>query len=166
MQYKYLYRVLKYPTAVDIQSIFFFFISGIVIIFVISWVPLGSFVLLTDIYTSMSSQSVLTCLAVSHVIAMTSAISNPIVYGWLNSNMRHEFLQLLPRSCAARCSARDDKDDEANVGATAVENDTTRTHIHYHCVDNDINSKKESYLLVSLNKNLNNNPNSQNFAHL
>lgn len=141
-------------------------LSGIVIIFAISWLPLGTFALITEfIYNSMSPQSVLTGIAASHVIAMTSAITNPIVYGWLNSNMRHEFLQLLPRSCAARCASQSEK-DEVNVGATAVENDTTRTHIHYHCVENDINNKKESYLLVSLNKNLNNNPNSQNFAHL
>lgn len=115
----------------------------------------------------MSPEGVLTALAAVHVIAMTSAITNPIVYGWLNSSMRTEFLQLLPKSCAAYCIKNNNNEGMAGgTAVTALENETARTHIQYHTVDNDINNKKESYLLVSLNKNLNNNPNSQNSAHL
>jgi len=45
-------------------------------------------------------------LATCHVIAMTSAVSNPIVYGWLNSNIRREFLQLLPARCVCTTHRR------------------------------------------------------------
>ncbi|EEB15226.1 G-protein coupled receptor, putative [Pediculus humanus corporis] len=79
---------------------------SIVIIFVVSWVPLGCFSLLADLdgyfgiadTTSLraSSERLYIGLAIVHVIAMSSAISNPIVYGWMNINIRHEFYQLLP----------------------------------------------------------------------
>lgn len=31
-----------------------------------------------------------------HAFAMSSAVANPILYGWLNTNLRHFFLALLP----------------------------------------------------------------------
>ncbi|XP_067008058.2 neuropeptide F receptor [Anabrus simplex] len=73
-------------------------LSGIAVLFTISWLPQGLCSILADqLFTS--SHSLYMAIAVCHVIAMTSAVSNPIVYGWLNSNIRHEFLQLLPDSC-------------------------------------------------------------------
>lgn len=144
-------------------------LAGIVIIFAVSWLPLGSFSLLADLVTSEmmmhgSPQNLYTALAVVHGIAMSSAISNPIVYGWLNSNIRHEFLQLLPARCTACCAKSQDAD--VAIGATAVENDTTKTHILYHGVENDVNSKRESMaLLVTLNKNSHASP-TQISAHL
>lgn len=76
------------------------------ILFALSWLPLGIFSLTADIYysaesyTEVSSQELYVTLAVCHITAMSSAVSNPVVYGWLNTNIRQEFLQLLPSKCA------------------------------------------------------------------
>ncbi|KAL1138458.1 hypothetical protein AAG570_008522 [Ranatra chinensis] len=47
-----------------------------------------------------SAESLYLALAACHVTAMSSAVSNPVVYGFLNSNIRHELCQLLPAKCA------------------------------------------------------------------
>lgn len=138
-----------------------FFVSGIVIIFAVSWLPLGCFSLLADLegYSGVvssenlqtSTQRIYIGLAIVHVIAMSSAISNPIVYGWMNSNIRHEFLQLLAFKCGRRSLEKDGR------ATTAIENDTTRTQIQYNYADNvETTIPKEcASLLVTLNENVN-----------
>lgn len=79
------------------------------VLFALSWLPLSLFSLTTDVlYPADSStphhvspQSLYVGFAVCHVIAMSSAVSNPIVYGWFNSNIRKEFLQLLQSKCGS-----------------------------------------------------------------
>uniref|UniRef100_A0A1B6EEC8 G-protein coupled receptors family 1 profile domain-containing protein n=1 Tax=Clastoptera arizonana TaxID=38151 RepID=A0A1B6EEC8_9HEMI len=81
-------------------------LSCVAILFAVSWLPLGIFSLIADVLVNndnplkISLQSLYVALAVCHITAMSSAVSNPVVYGWLNSNIRHEFLQLLPSKCA------------------------------------------------------------------
>jgi hypothetical protein len=58
------------------------------------------FSLVADLYIHMSPHSLYVALATCHITAMTSAVSNPVVYGFLNSNIRHELCQLLPGRCA------------------------------------------------------------------
>jgi hypothetical protein len=83
----------------------------------------GLFSVLVDLLVTPSSptsqKDLYVTLATCHVIAMTSAVSNPIVYGWLNSNIRREFLQLLPASCA--CSAHRNSSSEGAKAATMGE---------------------------------------------
>ncbi|XP_068084812.1 neuropeptide Y receptor type 2 [Anabrus simplex] len=80
-------------------------LSGIAILFTISWLPQGIYSPLTDICVTPNAptqeEGLYLATAVCHAIAMTSAVSNPIVYGWLNSNIRKEFLQLLPAGCVS-----------------------------------------------------------------
>jgi hypothetical protein len=57
-----------------------------------------------------SPRGLYVALAACHVIAMTSAVSNPIVYGWLNSNIRREFVHLLPARCACAAYRRSSND--------------------------------------------------------
>lgn len=128
------------------------------IIFAVSWLPLGCFSLLADLegYSGginsenlqTSTQRIYIGLAIVHVIAMSSAISNPIVYGWMNSNIRHEFLQLLPIKCGQGTR------DKSRGATTGVENDTTRTQIHYNYSENAeaIVPKECATLLVTLNE--------------
>ncbi|XP_014255781.1 neuropeptide F receptor-like [Cimex lectularius] len=83
-------------------------LSGVAVLFAVSWLPLGLFSLWADLLytadsakeTSFSPESFFVALAACHVIAMSSAVSNPIVYGWLNSNIRRELLQLFSSSCS------------------------------------------------------------------
>lgn len=79
------------------------------ILFALSWLPLSLFSLTAEVlYPAdpsaphhVSPQSLYVGFAVCHVIAMSSAVSNPIVYGWFNSNIRKEFLQLLQSKCGS-----------------------------------------------------------------
>jgi hypothetical protein len=33
-------------------------------------------------------------LGLAHVCAMSSTVSNPVLYGWLNTNLRKEFIKV------------------------------------------------------------------------
>ncbi|XP_046382345.1 neuropeptide Y receptor type 2-like [Ischnura elegans] len=80
-------------------------LAGVAVVFAVSWLPLNVLSLLADasphLFDTASANELYVALAVCHATAMTSAVSNPIVYGWLNTNIRHEFVQLLPPKCAA-----------------------------------------------------------------
>lgn len=82
-------------------------VSVMSILFVLSWLPLSVFSLTADVLYppdtlgQVSSQRLYVAFAVCHVIAMSSAVSNPVVYGWLNSNIRKELLQILLSQCGA-----------------------------------------------------------------
>ncbi|XP_046666920.1 neuropeptide F receptor-like [Homalodisca vitripennis] len=101
-------------------------LSVVAILFAISWLPLGIFSLVSEVVAPPdSSQSLYLTLAVCHVIAMSSAVSNPVMYGWMNSNIRQELMQLLP----------------FKRRRPVVEEATTRTALHTNC-------RKESVTLL------------------
>ena len=78
-------------------------VVGVAVLFAVSWLPLGVFSLVADLYGEtnlMTPHSLYVGIAACHVTAMTSAVSNPVVYGFLNSNIRHELCLLLPSRCA------------------------------------------------------------------
>lgn len=72
---------------------------SIAIIFCISWLPLNIFNLYSDIYLTDHpvTQTIMVSYAVCHMIGMSSACSNPMLYGWLNENFRKEFKEILCR---------------------------------------------------------------------
>ena len=47
-------------------------------------------------------------LGVCHCVAFSSCVSNPVLYGWLNTNLRKEFLKV--------CQDDDDDDDDDDNG--------------------------------------------------
>ncbi|KAF0297988.1 Neuropeptide F receptor [Amphibalanus amphitrite] len=68
---------------------------AISLIYAISWVPLNVCNLVIDLIMYNGSLEKLRIIfAVCHMILMTSACSNPILYGWLNDNFRKEFIEL------------------------------------------------------------------------
>ncbi|XP_039293547.1 neuropeptide F receptor [Nilaparvata lugens] len=92
-------------------------LSGVAVLFAVSWLPLGVFTLTADLLfppgadpNPASARQLYLTLAACHALAMSSAVSNPVVYGWLNTNIRQELLQLLPASCSslAQPTAGDD----------------------------------------------------------
>jgi neuropeptide Y receptor len=103
----------------------YFHVSGIAVLFLASWLPLSLFSLFADILfppdeiPTMSTETIYLILAFCHLIAMTSAVSNPIVYGFLNANIRYEFLQL----CASRCTT----DYMSQNNGNADDQTTTKT---------------------------------------
>lgn len=70
---------------------------SIAIIFCISWLPLNVYNLVADLSTSVdfTSQPMMVCYAVCHMMGMSSACSNPVLYGCLNENFWKEFKDIL-----------------------------------------------------------------------
>ncbi|XP_021002775.2 neuropeptide Y receptor type 6-like [Parasteatoda tepidariorum] len=71
-------------------------------VFGLTWLPWNIFSLIADFYPkSMSANNLYMSFVVCHMIAMTSATSNPILYGWLNSNIRKEIVAVKDAIAAA-----------------------------------------------------------------
>uniref|UniRef100_A0A6P7FAM2 Neuropeptide F receptor n=1 Tax=Diabrotica virgifera virgifera TaxID=50390 RepID=A0A6P7FAM2_DIAVI len=72
-------------------------LGSIAVIFCISWLPLNVFNLVADLSAnaSFTSQPMMICYAVCHMMGMSSACSNPILYGCLNENFWKEFKDIL-----------------------------------------------------------------------
>lgn len=68
---------------------------SIAVIFGISWLPLNVFNLIADLWGGPVTQNMIVIYAVCHMTGMSSACSNPLLYGWLNDNFRKEFYDLL-----------------------------------------------------------------------
>ncbi|KAK9731276.1 7 transmembrane receptor (rhodopsin family) [Popillia japonica] len=70
---------------------------SIALVFCISWLPLNLFNLIADIYSSeiFSQNTGMVIYAVCHMISMSSACSNPVLYGWLNENFWKEFKDIM-----------------------------------------------------------------------
>ncbi|XP_050304823.1 neuropeptide F receptor [Anthonomus grandis grandis] len=71
---------------------------SIAIIFCISWLPLNLFNLIADLYpdsNKFTSQKMMVVYAICHMMGMSSACSNPILYGCLNENFWKEFKDIL-----------------------------------------------------------------------
>lgn len=71
-------------------------LSCIAATFVISSLPLNVFFTLTDFgFLSLSNQEdYFFSLGLCHALASSSCVSNPVLYGWLNTNLRKEFLRV------------------------------------------------------------------------
>ncbi|CAH2984876.1 unnamed protein product [Chilo suppressalis] len=65
--------------------------------YVISWMPLNVFNLVADFSPEpfMDEKTMTITYAVCHMFGMSSAVSNPLLYGWLNDNFRKEFEEIL-----------------------------------------------------------------------
>ncbi|GFG31924.1 hypothetical protein Cfor_08080 [Coptotermes formosanus] len=74
---------------------------SISLIFCISWLPLNIFNLVVDYWNPFGEdrQCMMIWYAVCHMMGMSSACSNPLLYGWLNDNFRKEFKEILASLC-------------------------------------------------------------------
>lgn len=70
---------------------------SIALVFCVSWLPLNLFNLIADIYSSevFSQNTGMVIYAVCHMISMSSACTNPVLYGWLNENFWKEFKDIM-----------------------------------------------------------------------
>lgn len=70
---------------------------AIAVTYVISWLPLNVFNLVADLSAEpfMEEKTMTITYAVCHMFGMSSAVSNPLLYGWLNDNFRKEFEEIL-----------------------------------------------------------------------
>ncbi|XP_070142898.1 neuropeptide F receptor isoform X2 [Drosophila kikkawai] len=93
---------------------------SIAIIFGVSWLPLNFFNLYADMQRPVMTQKMLVAYAVCHMIGMSSACSNPLLYGWLNDNFRKEFQELLCRCSEPTNVALNGHTTGCNVQAAAA----------------------------------------------
>ncbi|XP_065361931.1 neuropeptide F receptor isoform X2 [Calliphora vicina] len=61
---------------------------SIAVIFGVSWLPLNIFNLYADMKRPAVTNDMMVMYAFCHMIGMSSACSNPLLYGWLNDNFR------------------------------------------------------------------------------
>ncbi|KAH8382486.1 hypothetical protein KR009_003762, partial [Drosophila setifemur] len=93
---------------------------SIAIIFGVSWLPLNFYNLYADMRQSPVTQNMLVAYAICHMIGMSSACSNPLLYGWLNDNFRKEFHELLCRCSEPTNVALNGHTTGCNVQAAAA----------------------------------------------
>ena len=59
------------------------------LIFFVSWAPLNIFTVVTNTTTMIEEEQTLVLIfGVCHLVGMTTAVTNPIVYVWLNNNFK------------------------------------------------------------------------------
>lgn len=70
-----------------------FMLSCIAIVYAISWLPMTIFEIIATLkpHFNQNPNTVLLVFAACHILAMSTAITNPLLYGWLNTNFRREF---------------------------------------------------------------------------
>lgn len=84
---------------------------SIALIFGISWLPLNIVNIVSDLYFPFDDHQVYRIVfACCHLAGMSSACSNPLLYGFLNDNFRKEFKEILGKRCTSfkRSSPADD----------------------------------------------------------
>ncbi|ROT68912.1 neuropeptide F receptor [Penaeus vannamei] len=81
---------------------------SIALIFCLSWLPLNLYNLIVDFYNPFGDdmEKLLIVYAVCHMMGMSSACSNPLMYGWLNDNFRKEFLEIFRLICPRCCKEK------------------------------------------------------------
>ena len=71
-------------------------LTAIALVFCLSWLPLNLYNIIVDLNNPFGDdkKAMLTTYALCHMVAMSSACSNPILYGWLNDNFKKEFTEI------------------------------------------------------------------------
>lgn len=71
-------------------------LSFISVVFACSWLPWNVLNLMADfgILSDMPPEQFYLAFALCHLVAMSSSVTNPILYGWFNSNVRRELRQI------------------------------------------------------------------------
>ncbi|XP_048746931.2 neuropeptide F receptor-like [Ostrea edulis] len=81
-------------------------LASIGIIFALSWLPLNIFNILSDFRLALFLESININLVyvICHMLVLSSACTNPVLYGWLNENFKNEFLKILCKGCCIKMS--------------------------------------------------------------
>ena len=76
----------------------------IAVMFASSWMPLNVFNIITDFWPDylfiIDKKSLV--FPICHLLVLSSACANPVLYGWLNDNFRREFMAVLCCKCCSK----------------------------------------------------------------
>lgn len=77
-------------------------LSLIAVVFALSWLPLNLFNILTEFqFSQFKHLNINLAYKICHMLVLSSACTNPLIYGWLNDNFRNEFVKVL--TCCECC---------------------------------------------------------------
>jgi len=104
---------------------------AIAVIFGVSWLPLNIYNLVVDFWNPFGTnkEAMVITYAVCHMMGMSSACSNPMLYGWLNDNFQKEFREILKypsEACSFFGSSAGDKRQAAGVEELRLEGGSGR----------------------------------------
>lgn len=70
-----------------------FILSCIALVYAASWLPMTVFQIASTLIPQVHQhpKTIYVLFAFCHIVAMSSSITNPLLYGWLNTNFRREF---------------------------------------------------------------------------
>jgi neuropeptide Y receptor len=104
---------------------------SIALIFGVSWMPLNAFNLLVDLFDPFEGDVYKSRVvyAFCHLIGMSSANTNPLLYGFFNDNFRKEFrdIWLSVKSCRFRGSRQRDDIGGRSIRESRVDREHTAT---------------------------------------
>lgn len=71
-------------------------LSCIAVVFALSWLPLTIFTIVVEfrLYVFKSAENMYLVFVICHILAMTSACTNPMLYGYLNTNFRRDLTNM------------------------------------------------------------------------
>lgn len=131
-----------------------------VAIFAVCWMPLNITHLIIGLQTEkvIITQSIFT---MAHIIAMSSTIYNPFLYGWLNENFRKEFKSVLPclfRTVSRFKLAKTEHSFKTSNKSKETKELTTRSTrlVHKSFIEHDIKEKEEEAKVNEEGEKLNN----------
>lgn len=123
-------------------------------VFVCSWMPLNVFNIMADFnlaYLKTIDRKGLV-FPICHLLVLSSACTNPVLYGWLNDNFRREFVSVLCSPCCKSlrkifccCPSCKEADRQGSGGYTKANNGT---HNHLE-VENTFEMKSQVYNTAS-----------------
>lgn len=131
-------------------------------VFAISWFPLNILNILLDVSNGKLKaleENVSVAFVICHILVLSSACTNPLLYGWLNENFRNEFIKVLCckccfkfKTCLHRCCARREGTEVPTIIFTRETNgDTAQADKEgYSVTGTAINSVSEFRSQVSL----------------
>jgi hypothetical protein len=137
-------------------------LTFIAIIFCASWLPLNIFNILSDSKTSMikASHAFYIINAICILLGMSSAVSNPFLYGFLNENFKREYQKLFETISTRFCSIKKTKNNNNsniynNANKQTESNRIKKTKIAEVTVFDE--TKKPKVKKIKPNNNNNNN---------
>ncbi|XP_050420820.1 neuropeptide Y receptor type 6-like [Adelges cooleyi] len=78
-----------------------YILTSIAVAFAVSWLPLTLFTLCVEFHPELfkSPEHMYLTFGVVHLIAMSSTCTNPLLYGWLNTNFRRDISSIFRQVC-------------------------------------------------------------------
>jgi len=126
---------------------------AMVTIFIACWLPLDLFHFIVPF---LPKESVISIFLIAHIMAMSSVMYNPFLYGWMNDNFNEHFCKIMP--CLKRLAVR--RSGRCNHSTTIVgrtaDDEAVGSRNHLNNSDNPTNSyytkEEESLIPPTLHK--------------